>query len=219
MITEGEAQRDLSRLVVPQSGSLEATGDLFEQYQLVDADGVVVVPAGAYFRDLAAGGRAAATQRLMGWPCCAGGGSYGRSRSAGIRLPGRRPGFPMLGPAGRQARTAALAVSRRRGAWDDYGDGARDADLVTGKRSPGRWYYGNRGALLVACCALSTTFTWRPAPGRWSTRFRWPGAAGAGRTRITTRCSHAATRIPATALGQIPASMSGDSAGRNSFVR
>jgi integrase len=66
MITEGEAQRDLSRLVVPQSGSLEATGDLFEQYQLVDADGVVVAPAGAYFRDLAAGGRAAATQRSYG---------------------------------------------------------------------------------------------------------------------------------------------------------
>ena len=66
MITEGEAQRDLSRLVVPQSGSLEATGDLFEQYQLVDADGAVVAPAGAYFRDLAAGGRAAATQRSYG---------------------------------------------------------------------------------------------------------------------------------------------------------
>ena len=51
---------------MPQSGSLEATGDLFEQYQLVDADGVVVAPAGAYFRDLAAGGRAAATQRSYG---------------------------------------------------------------------------------------------------------------------------------------------------------
>jgi len=56
----------LSRLVVPQSGSLEATGDLFEQYRLVDADGVVVAPAGAYFRELAAGGRAAATQRSYG---------------------------------------------------------------------------------------------------------------------------------------------------------
>ncbi len=51
---------------MPQSGSLEATGDLFEQYQLVDADGVVVAPAGVYFRDLAAGGRAAATQRSYG---------------------------------------------------------------------------------------------------------------------------------------------------------
>ena len=51
---------------MPQSGSLEATGDLFEQYQLVDADGVVVAPAGAYFRELAAGGRAAATQRSYG---------------------------------------------------------------------------------------------------------------------------------------------------------
>ena len=29
-----------------------------------------------------------------------------------------------------------------------------------------------------ACCAASTISTWRPGPGRWSTRFRWPGTAG-----------------------------------------
>jgi integrase len=56
----------LSGLVVPRSGWVEATGDLFEPFRLIDADGVVVAAAGAYFRELAACGRAAATQRSYG---------------------------------------------------------------------------------------------------------------------------------------------------------
>ncbi|MGH3070246.1 MAG: tyrosine-type recombinase/integrase [Streptosporangiaceae bacterium] len=47
-------------------GSLEATGDLFEPYRLADAPGVVVVPAAAYFRELTACGRPAATHRSYG---------------------------------------------------------------------------------------------------------------------------------------------------------
>ena len=39
MVNDGDAPRELSRLVVPQSGSLEATGDLFAPFRLVDADG------------------------------------------------------------------------------------------------------------------------------------------------------------------------------------
>jgi integrase len=66
MITEGDAPRDLSRLVMPLRGSLEATGDLFEPYRLVDADGVVLVLATAYFRELAGCGRSAATHRSYG---------------------------------------------------------------------------------------------------------------------------------------------------------
>ena len=66
MITGGDAPRDMSRLAVPLGGSLEATGDLFEPYQLVDADGVVVVAAAAYFRELAACGRPPATHRSYG---------------------------------------------------------------------------------------------------------------------------------------------------------
>jgi hypothetical protein len=66
MITEGEAPRELSGLVVPQSGSLEATGDLFQPFRLIDADGVVIAAAAAYFRELATCGRAAATQRSYG---------------------------------------------------------------------------------------------------------------------------------------------------------
>jgi integrase len=66
MIGEEDGTRDLSRLVVAQRGSLERTGDLFEPYRLVDAEGGVVAPAGAYFRELAACGRPAATQRSYG---------------------------------------------------------------------------------------------------------------------------------------------------------
>src|SRR5437588_12544234 len=66
MITEGDAPRDLARLVMPLRGSLEAAGDLFEPYRLVDADGVVLVPAAAYFRELAACGCPAATHRSYG---------------------------------------------------------------------------------------------------------------------------------------------------------
>jgi integrase len=66
VIGEEDAPRDLSRLVVALRGSLERTGDLFEPYQLVDAAGVVVAPAGAYLRELAACGRPAATLRSYG---------------------------------------------------------------------------------------------------------------------------------------------------------
>ena len=36
MVNDGNSPRELSRLVVPQRGSLEATGDLFAPYRLVD---------------------------------------------------------------------------------------------------------------------------------------------------------------------------------------
>ncbi len=49
-------------LVVSGRGGLEATGDLFQPYRLVDADGAVVGPAAAYFAELTACGRPATTQ-------------------------------------------------------------------------------------------------------------------------------------------------------------
>jgi len=66
MITGGDPQRDLARLAVPLRGSLEATGDLFEPYRLADPAGLTVGPAAAYLREVAASGRAAATQRSYG---------------------------------------------------------------------------------------------------------------------------------------------------------
>ena len=51
------------RLFVGDDGSLEATGDLFEPFRLIDACGVVVAPAAAFFRELAACGGPAVTHR------------------------------------------------------------------------------------------------------------------------------------------------------------
>jgi integrase len=63
---ERDAPINLSELVVPRVGSLEATGDLFQPYRLLDADGSPVAPASAYFAELAACGRPATTQRSYG---------------------------------------------------------------------------------------------------------------------------------------------------------
>jgi integrase len=63
MVATGDALRDLSLMVVPRDGWLEVTGDLFEPCRLVDGDGAVAVPVSAYFSELAACGRPAATHR------------------------------------------------------------------------------------------------------------------------------------------------------------
>jgi len=59
VINNGDAPRELSSLVVPRRGSLEATGDLFQPYRLVDEDGAVVGSAVAFFAELAASDDAA----------------------------------------------------------------------------------------------------------------------------------------------------------------
>ena len=56
----------MSGLVVLTRGSLEATGDLFQPYRLVDGEGVEVAPAAMFFAELAACGRPATTQRSYG---------------------------------------------------------------------------------------------------------------------------------------------------------
>lgn len=66
MINGSDGPRDLASLVVPQRGSLEATGDVFEPYRLVDADGVPVLGVAAYLADLTACGRRSTTLRSYG---------------------------------------------------------------------------------------------------------------------------------------------------------
>ena len=66
MVNDGDVPRELSRLVVRQRGSLEATGDLFAPFRLVDADGVVIGAAASFFAELSACGRPAATHRSYG---------------------------------------------------------------------------------------------------------------------------------------------------------
>jgi hypothetical protein len=66
MVNDEDAPRELSRLVVPLRGSVEATGDLFVPFRLIDADGSVVGAATAFFAELSACGRPSATQRSYG---------------------------------------------------------------------------------------------------------------------------------------------------------
>ena len=51
---------------MPQRGALEASGDPFEPFRLLDASGRVLKPAAAFLKELQAGGRSATTQRSYG---------------------------------------------------------------------------------------------------------------------------------------------------------
>ena len=66
MTGDDELSRDLAALAVPQDGRMVATGDCYEPYRLVDADGVVAAGAAAFFRDLLAAGRSESTVRSYG---------------------------------------------------------------------------------------------------------------------------------------------------------
>ena len=66
MIEDVESPRELAGLAVPLAGGLEETGDPWSPYRLVDPAGVTVKPVAAFFRDLQAAGRSAATVRSYG---------------------------------------------------------------------------------------------------------------------------------------------------------
>jgi site-specific recombinase XerD len=66
MIGEEDPSRDLAVLVVPRAGQLIAAGDRYEPYRLAGADGGVVDPVTAFFRDLLAAGRSESTVRSYG---------------------------------------------------------------------------------------------------------------------------------------------------------
>ncbi|MFI5987854.1 tyrosine-type recombinase/integrase [Streptomyces sp. NPDC051555] len=61
-----EPSSDLAVLSVPLIGRLFATGDPWEPYRLLDADGVVVDAAASFLRDIQASGRPGATARSYG---------------------------------------------------------------------------------------------------------------------------------------------------------
>jgi integrase len=61
-----ERDRDLAVLVVPLSGALVATGNRYEPFRLIEADGTAAEPVTAFFRDLLAAGRSEATVRSYG---------------------------------------------------------------------------------------------------------------------------------------------------------
>ena len=66
VIEDDEQTRDLAGLVVPLAGALMETGDRWLPFRLLDPAGEPVEPVSAYFRDLQAAGRSAATMRSYG---------------------------------------------------------------------------------------------------------------------------------------------------------
>jgi integrase len=60
---DGDGPLGLAGLVVPLAGAVDATGDPFEPYRLVDPAGKPVLPVSAFLADLQACGRSVATQR------------------------------------------------------------------------------------------------------------------------------------------------------------
>ena len=132
MTGEEDGRRDLARLVVPRCGLLEATGDPFEPYRLVDADGVVVGPVAVYLRELR---RAAARHHaavLRDGPAALVPFPVGGGDRVGPGHPGGGPGFLPVDPAGGQAGPGAPGTGGarvRRG-------GKEAVNPVTGNR---RW--------------------------------------------------------------------------------
>jgi site-specific recombinase XerD len=63
---EQRPSQDLASVVIAPLGRLVATGESEEPYRLVDADGAPVQPVAAFFADLQAAGRSAATLRSYG---------------------------------------------------------------------------------------------------------------------------------------------------------
>lgn len=66
MDNQENVPRVLTRLEVPLSGAVVATGEPFEPFRLVDASGEPFAPAAAYFAELLACGRSAKTLRSYG---------------------------------------------------------------------------------------------------------------------------------------------------------
>ena len=66
MSAQDVVSRDMADLVVRSVGSLEATGDVWAPFRLIDGDGVAVGSVGVFLRDLQASGRSAATARSYG---------------------------------------------------------------------------------------------------------------------------------------------------------
>jgi len=135
MTHRGDGPRDLARLVVPRDGRLEPTADLFMPYRLVDAAGMVVEAAAAFFAELAALGRPAATHR-----------SYGMDLLRWFRFLWAA-GVPWDQATRAEARDycrwiqLTVKPGRQRGQRGGAGGSAAGApNPVTGKPAPGRRY-------------------------------------------------------------------------------
>ena len=122
----------------------------------------------------------------MAWICCAGSGSCGLSACRGTTRSVVMPGISAGGCRWRGNRSGCIGESR--------------IAMVPGSLRRLRGWLTRRrcGRIARRCCAAFMTFTWRPAPGRWSIRSRWTGHAGAGEPMpIATRWSRSAASAAA----------------------
>ena len=136
---------------MPLVGCVVATGDPFQPYRLLDAAGVAIPAADAYFAELCACGRPATTQRSYGMDLL----RWFRFLSAvGVDWdqgePCRGAGFLSLVGGGAKAGPPALAspgrVLRMRA-------GPSAPNAVTGKRPAGPRMRRQRWRTARACCA------------------------------------------------------------------
>jgi integrase len=115
-----EPERDLAALVVPQAGALVRTGNRYEPFRLIGADGAGAEPVTAFFRDLLAAGRSEAAIRSYGMDLLHRSVSSGRGRcrvGSGTRIEARdfcrwlqvsgKPARPRSAGPGQAAATAA----------------------------------------------------------------------------------------------------------------
>lgn len=68
-MADGGQFLDTAGLMVPLAGGLRETGNPWMPFELVDADGGVVVPVAAYLKDVQACGRPEATLRSYAHLC------------------------------------------------------------------------------------------------------------------------------------------------------
>jgi len=66
MDSQAESPYELAAMVIPQVGGIVATGDSWQPYQLIDAQGTAQDSVSAFFGDLQAASRSAATLRSYG---------------------------------------------------------------------------------------------------------------------------------------------------------
>lgn len=145
MTAQDDAHWDLAALVVPRTGSLDATGDPWEPYLLVDPAGQVVAAVQSYLKHLQAAGRATTTQRSYGlgllrwfrflWAVDILWDRAGRTEARDFcrwLLVADKPVRPHWRSGSLDAPTGSTAVANNAG---------REAsNAVTGKAAPGRTY-------------------------------------------------------------------------------
>ena len=111
MANDLEQGADRATVAVPQMGRLVETGSGEEPYRLVAGDGTPVQAVSAWLADLQAVAARWPRCAPMGWTCCGGSGSCGRSRSLGTGRRGLRHG---TSPAGCRLRASPSRPHWRR---------------------------------------------------------------------------------------------------------